>query len=165
MELTYNELKKRDVINVVDGKCFGRVNNLSLSFPRGILTGIFVPARKNKGFFWFLDKSSLFIGVDKIVKIGGDVILVDIKCGENCVPSTPVGKKEQIKKPTSCPPNPPCPPNCSPQCPPPCPPNCSQNPCSPYPPNSPFPPNDRNSQETVDLSGLFDDSRIDLDDY
>ncbi|MBE5736907.1 MAG: hypothetical protein E7348_00700 [Clostridiales bacterium] len=160
MELTYNDLKKRDVINVVDGKCFGRVNNLSLSFPRGVLTGIYVPARKNKGFFWFLDKSSLFISVDKIVKIGGDVILVDIKCGENCVPSTPVGKKEQIKKPNPCPPQcpPPCPPSCPPNhpCPPPCPPN---QPCTP------FSPSDRNSQDTVDLSGLFDDSRIDLEDY
>ena len=161
MELTYNDLKKRDVINVVDGKCFGRVNNLSLSFPRGVLTGIYVPARKNKGFFWFLDKSSLFISVDKIVKIGGDVILVDIKCGENCVPSTPVGKKEQIKKPNPCPPQcpPPCPPSCPPNhpCPPPCPPN---QPCPP------FSPSDRNSQDTVDLSGLFDaNGRIDLEDY
>ena len=161
MELTYNDLKKRDVINVVDGKCFGRVNNLSLSFPRGVLTGIYVPARKNKGFFWFLDKSSLFISVDKIVKIGGDVILVDIKCGENCVPSTPVGKKEQIKKPNPCPPQ--CPPPCPPSCPPnhPCPPTCPPNqPCPP------FSPSDRNSQDTVDLSGLFDaNGRIDLEDY
>ena len=162
MELTYNDLRKRDVINVVDGKCFGKVNNLSLSFPKGVLTGIFVPSRKNKGFFWFLDKSSLFIGVDKIVKIGGDVILVDIKCGENCVPSTPVGKKEQVKRPNPCPPNPPCPPPCPPQCPP----NCSLNPCQPCPPNPPFLASDRNSQETVDLSGLFDaNGRIDLDDY
>ena len=160
MELTYNDLRKRDVINVVDGKCFGRVNNLSLSFPQGILTGIYVPARKNKGFFWFLDKSSLFISVDKIVKIGGDVILVDIKCGENCVPSTPVGKKEQIKKP-------------NPPCPPPCPPVCVPQQCSPCPQNPPCPPSSCtpqsagcfNNQNTIDLSGIFNDARIDLDDY
>lgn len=167
MELTYNDLRKRDVINVVDGKCFGKVNNLSLSFPKGVLTGIFVPSRKNKGFFWFLDKSSLFIGVDKIVKIGGDVILVDIKCGENCEPNTTVGKKEARENNKSIPdipPKPPCPPPCTPQscCPPPCQPSVCKSSCPPYPP---FPPQNL-GQNTVDLSGLFDSNgRIDLDDY
>lgn len=171
MELTYNDIKKRDVINVVDGKCFGRVNNLSLSFPQGVLTGIFVPVRKNRGFFWFLDKSSFFIGVDKIVKIGGDVILVDVKCGENCVQNTTVGKREQSVKsinsaPPPCPPNQPCPPPpCPPaHCPPPCPTSCVP-PCPP-----PCPP--QNScglpcgGDTINLSDIFDkNGRIDLDDY
>lgn len=144
MELTFNELKKRDVINVSDGRCLGRINNVNFSFPQGILTGIFIPSRKNRGFFWFLDKSTIFIGVDKIIKIGGDVILVDIRCGDNCLPSTGVGKQPKNPPPHKKP-QPPCNP-----CPPPCPPKC----------------NDSCANNTIDLSGLFDQNgRIDLDDY
>ena len=145
MELTYKELAKRDVINVADGRCLGRIINIKFKFPQGVIVGIYVPARKNKGLFWFLDRSTLYIDVSKIVKIGGDVILVDIKCGETCAQSTP------IKKPSKqCPPNP-CPPN-------PCPPNA-------YPPN-PYPPNRNVENQTLDLSSMFDQNgNIDLEDY
>ncbi len=140
MELTYSELAKKDVINIADGRCLGKINNLKIKFPQGVLVGIFVPARKNKGFFWFLDKSTLFIDVSKIIKIGGDVILVNISCGDNCLPTTKVEKPKQNK----CPPA--CPPNCNP-CPPPHSSKCKDN-------------------ETLDLSSMFDENgRIDLDDY
>lgn len=137
MELTYSELAKKDVINIADGRCLGKINNLKIKFPQGVLVGIFVPARKNKGFFWFLDKSTLYIDVSKIVKIGGDVILVNISCGDNCSPTTKVERPKQNK----------CPPKCPPACPPPCPPKCED-------------------KETLDLSSMFDENgRIDLDDY
>ena len=149
MELTYNELAKKDVINVVDGRCLGRITNIKFKFPQGVIVGIYVPARKNKGIFWFLDKSTLYIDVSRIVKIGGDVILVDLKCGDNSQ-NTPIGKQSKPPCPPPCPPNqsfPPCPPPCPPK--PPCPPNFKQN-----------------SQETLDLSGIFDQNgNIDLDDY
>ena len=104
MELTYNELRKRDVINVADGRCLGRITDVKFSFPKGILTGIFLPARKNKGIFWFLDRSTMFIDVSKIIKIGGDVILVDIRCGDNCMPNTSVKKpiNPDKKPPNNC---------------------------------------------------------------
>lgn len=147
MELTYKELQKRDVINVADGRCLGKIVDARLDFPKGILVGIYVPARKNKGLFSCFDKSTLYIEVRKIKKIGGDVILVDIPCGSECLPNTPVGKNE---RPT---PKPPCPPRS--QCPPPCSP---PNPCSP--------PCSSNNNETLDLSGIFnEDGRLDLDDY
>ena len=144
MELTYKELAKRDVINIADGRCLGRIINIKFKFPQGVIVGIFVPARKNKGIFWFLDRSTLYIDVNKIVKIGGDVILVDIRCGETCAQNTPIGK------PTN-PQPPPCPPK--PTCPPPCPPICSTK-------------HANNSEEALDLSGIFDQNgKIDLDDY
>ena len=144
MELTYKELQSRDVINIVDGRCLGKIVDARLDFPRGVLIGIYVPARKNKGFFSCFDKSTIYIDVRKIKKIGGDVILVELPCGGECLPNTLVGKP--VHKPT--PPNP-----CSPPCPPPC---QSQQP-------QPF-----NAQQgqTLDLSGIFDESgRLDLDDY
>ena len=81
MELTFKELKKRDVINIADGKCLGRMTDLRLCFPEGILVGITVPGKKSIGLFSFLNKAEMFIGVEKIVKIGGDVILVDLRKG------------------------------------------------------------------------------------
>ena len=71
MELTYNELKKRDVINIADGRCLGRITDIKLRFPQGVLVGIFVPGRKRRGIFACFDKSEMFIEESKILKIGG----------------------------------------------------------------------------------------------
>ena len=145
MELTYKELQKRDVINIADGRCLGRMVDARFDFPRGILIGIYVPARKNKGIFSCFDKSTLYVDVRRIKKIGGDVILVDIPCGAECLPSTSVGKSDKRAPSSPCPPHNPCAP--------PCPPQHSQ---APYPPNN----------QTLDLSGIFDENgRLDLDDY
>lgn len=150
MELTYKELQKRDVINIVDGRCLGRVVDARLDFPRGVLIGIYVPARKNRGFFSLFDKSTIYIDVRKIKKIGGDVILVEIPCGGECLPNTPVGKPDKI------PPKPPCPPH---------------NPCAPNSCSPPFSSQANQAQfssnnQTLDLSGVFDENgRLDLEDY
>lgn len=162
MELSYSELSKRDVINLADGRCLGRIVDLKLDFPEGVLTGIFVPARKNKGLLWMFDKSRLFIDVDKIVKIGGDVILVDVRCGDNCLPNVKVGKGSPRPPHPPKPPHPPaCPPN---PCPPkPCPPNCCPPTC---PPKNPRISYSQGEEGEVDLSELsFSDGRLDLDDY
>ena len=78
MELSYNDLRKRDVINVPDGRCLGRITDLRLSFPSGVMVGIVVPGRKAKGIFRWFDKTEFYIDRSRIIKIGGDVILVDI---------------------------------------------------------------------------------------
>ena len=137
MELSYSELSKRDVINIADGRCLGRIIDLSLSFPRGVLTGITVPGRRSRGLFSFFDKSRVFIEVNKIIKIGGDVILVDLRCADTCAPNVKVSDKgKKIEPPNHCPPNP-----------------CPPRPC-------------QNGLETLDLSSLADqDGRIDLSDY
>jgi len=103
MELSYNELKKRDVINISDGRCLGRIIDMRLKFPKGVLVGIVVPGRK-KGCFSFFDKSELYIDESKIVKIGGDVILVDIRCADACAPCVPIHKGEDDKGKRPCPP-------------------------------------------------------------
>ncbi len=112
MELTFSELKKRDVINLADGRCLGRITDIKLSFPDGRLIGIIVPGRRVRRFLCFFDKTEMYIDERKIVKIGGDVILVDVKCESSS------GEK---RPPSHCPP--PCPPPCPPSCPPPCPPH------------------------------------------
>ena len=92
MDLSYRDLKKRDVINVADGRCLGKIIDVVLSFPRGVLTGIVVPGRRVYGFRLF-DRTEIFIEESRIIKIGGDVILVNVNCGEVCSPSVQAGKK------------------------------------------------------------------------
>ncbi len=77
MELSYCDLQKREVVSVTDGKCFGKIVDMTFSFPRGVITGITVPAKKSIfNVFGFYEK--LFIEDYKIKKIGTDVILVDL---------------------------------------------------------------------------------------
>lgn len=154
MELTYNELRKRDVINVSDGRCLGRIIDIRLDFPEGVLVGIVVPGRRVHGIFKLFDKSQLYIDESRIIKIGGDVILVDINCGDLCSAGVRVNKNGRGGKP-NCPP-PHCPPNdrpkhCPPYCPPPCPPQKKHD-CS--------------HGEQIDFSILSGgENRIDTEDY
>ena len=106
MELTYSELKKRYVINIVDGKCLGRITDIKFRFPEGRIEGVMVPGKRTCSIFSAFNKSPLYIPEKRIIKIGGDVILVDLSCGEACGENVTINKKEREKKP--CPP--PCPP-------------------------------------------------------
>ena len=111
MELTYNELSKKDVINIADGRCLGRITNIKLKFPDGRLIGIYVPGRRRRGIFCLFDRSENFIDESRVIKIGGDVILVDVSCNNYLPPN------KEIK--------PHCPHPNSPHCPPPIKPNVS----------------------------------------
>lgn len=123
MILSFCQLKKRDVINVADGRCFGKIVDLSIEFPKGTLTGITVPARKKKWFLRLFDKNTLFIPERNILKIGGDAILVDLKYGGTGETHVDVNRPQPSEKPK--PPCSPCVP-CSP-CASPCPPKKERN--------------------------------------
>lgn len=112
MELTYNELKTREVINVIDGKSLGKIVDLTLSFPEGKLRGITVPGRKQGFFSRLFDKGRLYIDRRDIKKIGGDVILVSLNCGDTCSDSSKISNAKPYEN------NHPCPPPCPPKCPP-----------------------------------------------
>lgn len=150
MELTFNDLKKRDVVNIADGKCLGRITDLRLAFPDGTLTGIYVPGRRANVLFRLFDKTVIYIDVTKILKIGGDVILVNLRASDECGERIGGGKNNRPSKKR--------PPDCPPPCPSPCPPPCS-SPCEP-PKNKPY------SGENADFSILSGGSeRFDVDDY
>ena len=116
MELTYNELRTREVINVVDGKSLGKIVDLTLSFPEGKLRGITVPGRRQGFFSRLFDKGRLYIDRKDIKKIGGDVILVSLNCGDTCSDNVEISKKKPVDFNCQCPP--PCQPSCPPKCPP-----------------------------------------------
>lgn len=81
MQLSFSDLRKKDVINVADARCLGRICDVIFKFPEGSICAIVVPGRRVWGFRLF-DKSQMVIDERKIVKIGNDVILVNVNCGD-----------------------------------------------------------------------------------
>lgn len=120
MELSFTELKQKDVINLIDGKHLGRVCDLTFSFPESKVLGFTVTGCKGFRF----SKQEVFLPINTVVKIGKDAVLVKF------------GKEEDCHEKPKCKPKP---------CPPPCPPNpCPPKPC---PPQCPPYPNDRRSYD------------------
>ena len=161
MILSDKELRKRDVVNISDGRSFGKITDLQLDFPCGTLKGIVVCDRRRGGIFGFWCKNEIFIDERNIIRIGGDVILVNIK-NSDVISSdvVEVNDKRAVKNCGSSgssqnrPPRPaPCPPPVSP-CPPPV------VPCQP--PVPPCPPQQKPCENDV-LYG--EDVRIDFEDY
>ena len=76
MVLSFNDLKKREVINVADGRSFGKPIDIKIEFPKGLMTGIVVHGARRRGIAGLFCRSEIFIEDRNIVKIGGDVILV-----------------------------------------------------------------------------------------
>ncbi len=154
MELSFKELKKREVINLPDGRSLGYITDLTLDFPAGKLSSITVPGKKSHGIFSCFNKSEIVIDESKIMKIGNDVILVSVKIGVGNSTNIDIhgGEKRQNVSP--------CPPPC-----PPCPPDCPPNP--PVPPCPPRSGNDFTAPTVKDLFGGEDEpaNRIDLSDY
>ncbi len=75
METTFCELKSKFVINVSDGKNLGRTCDVVFSFPEAHVFGIVVPGKR----FRVFKNNDLFIPLKNIVKIGTDVVLVDLR--------------------------------------------------------------------------------------
>lgn len=76
INLTYCELRKKDVINLVDGRKLGRLIDIIFNI-KGHIEGFVVPGFKK----WTLFKASdnIFIRWCDIKKIGEDVILVELR--------------------------------------------------------------------------------------
>ena len=74
MELTFSELRAKEVINTQDGRKLGKVCDIALCYPENRWIGIIVP----NGTAFSIRKRGLFIDLKNIVKIGEDVILVNV---------------------------------------------------------------------------------------
>lgn len=73
MELTFSELRAKEVVNTQDGKKLGKACDVALCYPDNKWLGIVVPGGHGWG-----KKNNLFIDLRHIVKIGEDVILVNV---------------------------------------------------------------------------------------
>lgn len=76
MEITYCDLRQKEVVNLCDGKRLGRVIDMVFSYPENRIIGIVVPGCR--GFYLFRG-NDIFVDIKSIIKIGEDVILIDVK--------------------------------------------------------------------------------------
>ncbi len=78
MESSFNELRCKEVINVVDGKSLGRITDIIFDVKCGKILGLVVPP-VNRSFISFLKGGNdIFIPYQNICKFGADVILVEM---------------------------------------------------------------------------------------
>ena len=77
METSFQELKCKQVVNTVDGKCLGHITDIVFDVVTACALGFVVP--QSSGFFgMFKGNKDLFIPFDCVCKIGVDVILVEL---------------------------------------------------------------------------------------
>ena len=76
-ELSFCEMRSKQVVNVIDGKVLGRISDVMFSRQSARVLGFVVPG--NQGFSLFSRKGEIFIPFEKVCKIGLDVILVELK--------------------------------------------------------------------------------------
>lgn len=78
MEVSFLELKSKQVINTVDGKCLGHITDIIFDAGCAKLLGFIVP-QSNSGFWGiFRGSKDIFIPFNCVCKIGVDVILVEL---------------------------------------------------------------------------------------
>lgn len=75
--MRFSDLARKEVINVTDCKCLGNVRDLELDECDGRIRTLIVPG-PGKWLGCMGREFEIFIPWDRIVKIGPDIILVDI---------------------------------------------------------------------------------------
>ncbi len=94
MEVSFLELKCKQVINTVDGKCLGHITDVIFDVVSACTLGFIVP-QPNSGFLGlFKGGKDIFIPFDCICKIGVDVILVELYIDDNSHKDKPKPKKD-----------------------------------------------------------------------
>ena len=94
MEASFLELKSKQVVNTVDGKCLGHISDIVFDIASACTLGFVVP-QQTEG-FWGLFKGGkeLFIPFNCVCKIGVDVILVELYVQE-CQPQHGKNNKKE----------------------------------------------------------------------
>ncbi|MCL2755859.1 MAG: YlmC/YmxH family sporulation protein [Firmicutes bacterium] len=76
-ELSFCELRSKQVVNVIDGKVLGRIVDVVFSRQSARVLGFVVPGEG--GFAFFKKRGDIFIPFERVCKIGVDVVLVELK--------------------------------------------------------------------------------------
>lgn len=95
MEVSFLELKSKQVINTVDGKCLGHITDIVFDVVTACALGFVVPG-PNCGFLGlFKGNKDIFIPFECVCKIGVDVILVELYAEESGKDKTKHGGKDK----------------------------------------------------------------------
>jgi len=77
LETSFNELRNKEVINVLSGRLLGNICDVIFDLRKNCIIGFVVPG--SKSFFnIFKPSQEIFIPYTSICKIGEDVILVEV---------------------------------------------------------------------------------------
>lgn len=74
MEISFTELKNKEIVNVFDGRKLGRIIDILFDNLSGTVKGIVVPGERKI----FRKNEDIFVPLEKLKKIGDDVILVNL---------------------------------------------------------------------------------------
>ena len=77
MELSFCDLRTKQVVNLVDGRNLGHIIDLVFEQCGGKILGIVVPGGK-RGLNFFKVREDIFIPYHHVCKIGSDTILVEL---------------------------------------------------------------------------------------
>jgi len=78
MEITFNELKDKEIVNLYDGKKLGRAIDITFDSVNGAVLGLVVPGEHKI----FRKSEDIFIPISNIKKLGEDVVLVKLSPDE-----------------------------------------------------------------------------------
>lgn len=79
MDISFNELRNKEVINLSDGSRMGHLVDIVFNHENGCIVGVVVPGEKKL----FKKTDDIFIPLEKVRRIGEDVILVRLDLIEN----------------------------------------------------------------------------------
>ncbi len=77
MSAKISDLQERQIVNIADGKCLGNIKDIELNILDGTIQALVLP---NTGGFWSMlqNQSELLIPWQKVVRLGVDVVLIDM---------------------------------------------------------------------------------------
>jgi YlmC/YmxH family sporulation protein len=76
-EVSFVEIRTKQVVNVIDGKALGRICDVVFSKESSRVLGFVVPGET--GLHLFRKKGDIFIPYDRVIRIGIDTILVELR--------------------------------------------------------------------------------------
>ena len=76
-ELSFSELRSKQVVNVLDGRVMGRICDVILCRQSAKVLGFVVPGESS--FSLFKRRGDVLIPFERICKIGLDVVLVELR--------------------------------------------------------------------------------------
>lgn len=76
--LKISEIRDKEVINLYNGQRMGYISDFEVDLDKGSVTGIILPG-EGKVMSFFSKANDVVIHWNKIIKIGNDTILVNLK--------------------------------------------------------------------------------------
>ena len=93
MEISFADIREKEVINIYDGKKLGHVIDIIFERQTGKVSGVVVPGLKK-----FMRKTEdIFVPIDNLKKIGEDVLLVKLAPQDSMQAAKTQAEQEQLK--------------------------------------------------------------------